>query len=356
MFQSARIKLTAWYLAIIMSVSLLFSVAIYAGITRELKGIERFQQLRLEQGRKGLDSAFRQFIRDQKMRRISPPNTPRILAPPNPEMIQQARMRLAGLLGLVNLVILFTSGIAGYFLAGKTLRPIKEMVDEQNRFVSDASHELRTPITSLRSEIEVNLRDRKLTLNEAKKLLKSNLEEVRTLQALSDGLIKLSRDPKSNGELSFKEVSLTEIVDGAVKKVAGLAKEKRITIQNEIKNFIFDGDQKALTELFVIFLDNAIKYSPESTTAILASRRTDGYVHIDIVDQGIGIDEKDIPRLFDRFYRVDPSRTKTDVTGYGLGLSIAKQIVDKHQGWIKVTSELNKGTTISVQLPVKQKR
>ncbi len=345
MFQSARIKLTAWYLLVIMLVSLLFSAVIYIEITQELNRFERFQKMR--QGGQRFQTPLREFRRQSDGELIIPP----LPASFDREMISQARIRVVSILGLINLGILVTAGFAGYFLAGRTLRPVKEMVDEQSRFISDASHELRTPITSLKSEIEVNLRDRKLNISQAKKILESNLEEVNNLQALSDELIKLTQYQKGNTYLDFKEESLRKIVDQACRKVSGLARQKGIIIKTRAGEVIVKGDKQGMIELLVILLDNSIKYSPKKSVVRLSAVKTDHNVVIKVKDEGMGIAKEDIPNLFDRFYRVDKARTKTGVTGYGLGLSIAKKIVDMHQGSIKIESFINKGTTVVVQLP-----
>jgi len=341
MFKSARIKLTAWYLLIIMVISIAFSMVIYRVSILELERLSRLQRFRFE---RRVEQEWPDFG--------THPLPPII----EQELIEETKRRLFFNLLFINAAILVISGGMGYFLSGKTLRPIKEMIDEQNRFITDASHELRTPLTSLKSEIEVNLRDKKLTLEEAKKLLASNLEEVNNLQILSDDLIKLTRYQKGDNGLVVAELSLTSIIEGSVKKVANLTKDKNIKIVNKIKDFTLEGNRQTLVELIIIFLDNAIKYSPENTEVTLTSQKTDRYVLISIADQGIGVEEKDVHHLFDRFYRADKSRTKFDVAGYGLGLSIAKQVVDRHNGSIKVKSKSGEGTTFTVQLPLKHTR
>lgn len=342
MFNSARIKLTAWYSLIIMFISISFSVGMYKVLASELDRVERIQRFRIEH-RLPEESRIETF--DIQTR----PPRPSL----DPDLIDETKNRLIIILGLINLAILAASAGSGYFLAGRTLRPIKEMVDEQNRFITDSSHELRTPLTSLKSEIEVNLRNKKLTLEEAKKLLKSNLEEVNSLQVLSDGLIKLTQYQKGTNSFSVTEISLSSVVNEAVKKVNNLAKNKKIAIENKIKDYKIEANIQALTELFVIFLDNSIKYSKEKTKIILTSQKSEGYVSVQIRDEGMGIEKEEIPHLFDRFYRVDKSRTKSDIQGYGLGLSIAKQIIEKHNGSIKVESKINKGTIFTVQIPYK---
>jgi len=320
MFQSARLKLTTWYLFTAALISVFFSLIIFVGINREFRRIGHFQKLRLEDRRS-----------------------------PDPEIIVQARTRLIMILVMVNLGILSVAGIAGYFLAGRTLKPIEEMIDEQNRFIADSSHELRTPLTSLKSEMEVNLRDKDLTMVNAKKLITSNLEEVNKLQLLSDNLIKLAQY-QGNSRSVFENIPLKSTVDNACKKVAAAAKFKRIKISNQVDDCLIEAERNSVEELFVILLDNAIKYSLTGGKVFLTSDKQEGQIMIEIKDNGIGISPIDIPHVFDRFYRGDKSRTKSDISGYGLGLSIAKQIIDRHHGTITVISHLNKGTTFKLSL------
>ncbi len=347
MFNRARLKLTLWYLLIIMLISLSFSFVIYRFLTSEINRVLRMERMRQE----GLYVPSKRFVIPLQFREPSRQKGI-IITPPNPEVLEEAKDRILMMLIIINLGILGLSGVAGCLLAGLTLKPIKNMVDEQNRFITDASHELRTPLTSLKSEIEVNLRDKKLTLIEAKKLLESNLEEVNNLQYLSDNLIKLAQTHQPNG-LRFVKVSLLKISEDAVKKVGKLANKKTIKISNNVADISLKADPQSLTELFVIFLDNAIKYSPEGTEINLSAIKKGRFALIEIKDQGLGIDSKDLPFLFDRFYRADEARAKKDADGFGLGLSIAKKIVDKHNGSIKVKSKPEAGTIFIVELPLK---
>jgi signal transduction histidine kinase len=266
------------------------------------------------------------------------------------QVVATARTRLTLTLILINVGIFGIAGLAGYFLAGRTLNPIKEMVDDQNRFITDASHELRTPLTSLKTSIEVGLRNKNISLDQAKKLIESNLEDVEYLRVLSDGLIRLAQYQKPNGSMIFEKVAVKDIVDSAIGKVKAIAFENKIKINSKIENLEMAGDKKSLTELLVILLDNAIKYSTQNLPVKIIANRTDNKIVIAVSDKGIGIDEKDSPHIFERFYRADMSRSKKDVSGYGLGLSIAKQIVEIHKGTIAVKSEKGKGTTFTVTL------
>lgn len=335
MFQSARISLTAWYLLIIMCISLLFSAVIFHRVNSEL--IEFDIQQRIRQDR--IDRMFGNFS-------ISP-RVPSY----DPTIIDEARQRFILILAVINGAILAIAGGAGYFLAGKTLRPIREMVGEQQRFISDASHELRTPITALTSEIEVHLRDKNLTLPEAKELLKSNLEEVHNLERLTNNLLELSTYGTVSNASLFVSLNLSEIIQEAVKRVQRLATKKKMKMTTLVADISVRGIEVKLIELFVILLDNAIKYGDMGTEIqVFAKKRTRG-VLIGITNTGVGIEKKDIPHIFERFYRSDNSRTKTNISGYGLGLSIAQKIVALHNGEIQVKSIPHKETTFTIFLP-----
>lgn len=335
MFESARIRLTAWYLLIIMSVSILFSIIIYNGINSELHHFEQREAVIQEREAQGLPLSWRERYRMRV----------------DPELIKASRARLITTLGVINLAILIGSGIAGYFLAGRTLRPIKGMVDQLNRFISDASHELRTPLTSLRSEIEVGLMNKNLTLPQAKQLIKSNLEEVIRLQTLSDNLLELTRYEKTNGTMQLAPISIPDVIEQAVKSVHGQAKKKQIVIENKVHAIHIVGNENSLRELFTILFDNAIKYSDPGSTVKVVGKKHHNLAVITVADNGSGIHPKEVPHIFERFYRADKSRSKK-IEGFGLGLSIAKKIVALHEGTIRVKSILNKGTTFTIRLPL----
>lgn len=327
MFTQARLKLTAWYLLIIMTISFSFSAVIYQMVNVELNRFANIQRFRFE-------------------RRL--PIAPTI----DLDLIEETKRRFSLILLSINGGILIISGGLSFFLAGRTLKPIKDMLDEQNRFISDSSHELRTPLTSLKSAMEVALRDRHLALKDAKKLIIDNLQEVNQLQTLSDELLQLAQYQKPNNNTKFEKLSLSEIVNTALNRIRPLADKKQISLKNQVKNISIVGSKYSLIDLFQILLDNAVKYSPSKKSVLIKSNKTDGSVNILVVDQGIGIAPKDLPHIFDRFYRADSARSKSNTTGYGLGLSIAKKITEMHHGQILVKSLLGKGSQFKVTLPV----
>lgn len=329
MFKSARIKLTILYVLIIMAISILFSLVIFRIQTQETERILQFQRTRLE--RQGL---FRQGL---------------ALPGPDPEVLEEARNRTARNLIFINLGILVLSTGAAYYLSGRTLKPIEEMVEEQSRFVADASHELRTPLTAMRTELEVALRDKKLDKN-SKDVLGSNFEEVQKLQALSDRLLQLSHYEKKEA-VAFEEISLKEVLEEAVEKTVYLAKKKQINIKTNLKEAGVKGEKSSLGELFTILLENAIKYNHKEGKVNLTCKRLDHKVAVEVEDSGVGIKQSELPYIFKRFYRADSSRSREKVDGYGLGLSIAKKIVDLHKGKIEAVSTSEKGSVFTVTLP-----
>ncbi|MCL6558200.1 MAG: HAMP domain-containing histidine kinase, partial [Firmicutes bacterium] len=272
----------------------------------------------------------------------------------DPQVFEETKRRIALQLVFINLGLLTLSGFAGYFLAGRTLKPIEEMLNEQKRFTADASHELRTPLTAMKTEIEVALRDPSFDIGQAKDLLQSNLEEIEKLQRLSDNLLTLSQYEKDRDSRNFEEVALVDVFSEAVKKIQPLAEAKGIQILSELQNISLEADKTGLVQLFTIFLDNAVKYSPENAKVNVGATARKNKAVITVQDSGIGIRAGELPYIFNRFYRADASRTKSQVQGYGLGLAIAKAIIDSHGGKVEVKSAPGKGTTFTVFLPLRQ--
>jgi two-component system sensor histidine kinase CiaH len=333
-FTHAYRKLTMVYVLIVMLISICFSVVIYQSASNELgKGLERqtgyFRRLPMS------DLMTLQLREIENQRQNS---------------LDESNIQLKLNLFYFNLLILLLSSISSYYFAKKTLSPIKEMVESQNHFTADASHELKTPLTAMRTEIEVLLRNNKITLEDAKSLLNSNLEEIAKLESLSNALLKLSKY-QDQVRLDFQEFSISDIIIDAYEKVSPLAKARHISFNNSLIDTHIHGDKQSLTELFVIILDNAIKYSPTNSQIKINITKDSKWVSVSVIDHGIGIKSSDIPYIFNRFYRSDTSRNKERVDGYGLGLSIAKRIADLHNGHISVESKPGKGSEFVVKIP-----
>lgn len=332
MFTKARIKLTIWYSFIIMLISIVFSMAIYALTAREVeRGFRRVHMF------------------------MQPPPRQQALINLNPELEQdlnQVKENLILNLVLINGFILLLSAGSGYFLAGQTLRPIQKALEDQKRFVADASHELKTPLTSLKTSIEVALRDKKLTKSRAREVLAENLEDIDSLDKLTAVLLDLTNYQDNGSSLVFEEKKLSPILQKAAARIKLLADKKGV----EVKTSLTKPDLKArinlqtFTQMLLIFLDNAVKYTPKGgkVTVTLESKKD---VLIMVKDNGIGIAKKHLPFIFDRFYRVDQSRSKQNVPGFGLGLSLAQKIIKLHSGSIEVKSRPGKGTSFIIKLP-----
>lgn len=330
---SARLKLTASYVLILLLIILLFSFVLYQGAVMELQRSLRTQALR--------------FV--PRYDRLIPMS---IVNEPDEEVFKAARNRLlVQLIGIDTAIFAFSTA-ASYILAGRTLKPIQDAMDKQKQFVSDASHELRTPLTAMRTEIEVTLREKKIEATDARRILESNLEEIDKMRALSDYLLKLTSLDSSDHLLKLEATNLTQVLQTALKHTQHLASEKGVTIDSSAiqATYTVTGNKVALIELFTILLDNAIKYSHEKGSIEIGIKTSKKHIQVDIRDHGVGIRASEIPYIFNRFYRADSSRNKKKVDGFGLGLAIAKTIVSQNFGRISVSSEVNAGTTFRVTL------
>lgn len=328
MFHSAALRLTGWYLAIIVAISILFSAALYRVSSNEL-GRNATRQIGYFNNLLGPD----EFDNYTTLRQ---------------HQLGEDRNRLKANLAVFNLMVLIGGGAVSYWLARRTLEPIEDALAAQSRFAADASHELRTPLTSIQSENEVALRNPKLTKADAISILKSNLEEVAKLKLLSDGLLKLAAGDVKVGD--YQKLSVKQIVQTATVRLAKPANQKRIKIVDETKQMFVRGELTSLSEVLNIFIDNALKYSPPGSKVTIRSQKRHKYIVISVIDEGKGIAAGDLPNIFKRFYRADTSRTSS-TGGHGLGLAIAKKIAEAHNGHIEVTSQPDKGSTFSLYLP-----
>lgn len=249
---------------------------------------------------------------------------------------------------ILNSAALIAGGALSYYLARRTLRPIEQAMEAQAQFVSDASHELRTPLAAIRTSNDVALRDSKLTLAKAKTVITENTEEVIKLKQLSDGLLDLATNERTSRHL--QAVALQDVVSDAINQVIPLAQAKHIAIDDNTAQLMVTSDSAVLSQILVILLDNAIKYSLDHSTIHISTSAKGNTTFLHVRDEGIGIRASDLPHIFRRFYRADTVRGQGSRHGYGLGLAIADTLARSHESRLSVTSELGTGTTFSIRL------
>jgi two-component system sensor histidine kinase CiaH len=341
-------QLAATYLAIILFMSVSFSVVLYNTSSQQLG-----RQL-------PPDSFFRQHTTNQTVTQtetgavttnVSQPSSTQSREEVNKFLqarIDEGRSDLIRHLAYLNLSVLILGIVVSYALARRSLEPLEASMEAQALFVSDASHELRTPLTAIQTSNEVFLRRQKITVTDAKALIEQNTEDVKRLKQLSDALLNLAKQDKTNLELKLVEVQT--LISEAITQIVPQATEKSITVEDKTANVAVLGNQAALAQVLVILLDNAVKYSATDTKVTLSTQVKGKHTCLVIKDRGIGIRASDIPHLFRRFYRADSARTDGATNGYGLGLAIAKQIVESNHGTIDVVSTPGKGSTFSVKL------
>ena len=226
-------------------------------------------------------------------------------------------------------------------------------INKQQKFVSDASHELRTPAAVIKGYIDFI--ETYGTADEA--LLKENLKvigsEAQNMQALLENLLFLSRTDQHRQKLNKKTLDLDDIVGDVMSKMKTVVKTHEVELTKNTPAKIF-GDETTIRQMLRIFLDNAVKYTPEGGSIKVSSTVAGGKVSLSISDSGIGIAPENVNKIFDRFFRIDSEDLVSEANGSGLGLSIAKWIADSHEIKISVASELGKGTTFTLTIPIKE--
>ena len=241
---------------------------------------------------------------------------------------------------------------------GQLITTFNEMISRLERsvlqikqFSSDASHDLKTPLTVIRGEIDIALRKNRPPA-EYIKTLKSVGEEAKKLERVIDNLLFLSRMDSRDYQRSFEKVHLDEIFLEVFEKTASIANEKELAyVIEKMERIPMQGDPILLSRLLMNLVDNAIKYTPRGGRVKISLKKSKGKAELTIQDTGMGIPSEALSLIFNRFYRVDQSRSQQN-EGAGLGLSIVKKIADIHQAEVDIHSQLNKGTTAIVSFPL----
>jgi len=333
MFKSARLKLTVFYLASIVIITLAASLG-----TRWLA----------ENAVHNSDVDSRNGLRDLFLRDVGLPPPSSSVSNFQDAEESKIQRQLNEYVVYVNIIAFVVGGIASYWFASRTLKPIEEAHAAQSRFASDASHELRTPLTVMRTENEVFLRQNEHSTDEAVDQIKSNLEEVERLEQLSSNLLTLAKYEQGD-KLALKRLSSSDIADSALNNFKKLHPADARKVEVSVAGAHVEGNQDSLAQVLVIFLDNAVKYTPAEKRIKLVGKKFDGFYRFMVEDNGPGIPEDDMPLIFDRLYRSDKNRNKA-IPGYGLGLSLAKEIAKANGAGLSVSNIKGGGARFTLSL------
>lgn len=257
---------------------------------------------------------------------------------------------------LGGVALLIASGL-GYYMAGRTLIPIKEAYEKQKQFAADASHELRTPLAVVMASADLLLADPSIQNPFLRQVLEDLKSEVKKMTDLVSDLLMVARSDNNALKVKIQRVDLTEILEQVVRMMKPIAEKKNILLLGEEYRTVFvNCDEQKIKQLAIILVDNAIKYTTSGGSVLVRFESADESKAIfSVADSGIGIAEEDLGKVFERFYRVDKARSR-EMGGNGLGLAIASEIVKLHDGKISVASRLGEGTKFTVELKTNLKK
>lgn len=255
------------------------------------------------------------------------------------------------LVTICSVIFIILSISASFILSKKMMKPIIHSWNKQAEFVEDASHELRTPLTIIQNKLELLLRSPQEKIADKFENIALSLSETRRLTKLTSDLLTLARADSGETELTLETVHVDTFLQNVCVPYQEIAESQEKHFWLNLKCPIdMKADKARLHQLLVILIDNALKYTSEHDSIGVTTYVEDQKVVIEVSDTGMGIKEEYLPYIFDRFYREDKARSR-ETGGVGLGLSIAKWIVEKHRGTIKVMKNQQTGTTFIIKLP-----
>jgi len=344
MFKKAVVKLTAIYSLLFFILFLTFSVGLYAYVKNT------FGQRYTTQVHQRFLQDFGPFAAQGIRARFSIEYNNVLLDKSTKVTLENLRRSLIA----VNVLLLFFIPPIAWVLAYKSLAPIRDVYQKQKQFVSDVSHELRTPLAIAQNEIEVTLQQERESSYYVRTLGSIN-EEIIRLSDLAKNLLFLAQHEHASRQIPMEDIEIVDVVSQALASLRKKMEEKNL--QQELRlpedNIIVRGNKSLLGQLFYNLIDNAIKFSPDGKKISVAITDKKQRVEIAVRDEGLGIAKEHLEKIFDRFYRVDASRTTTK--GYGLGLAIARMVVELHHGSLSVESESSKGSAFKVVLECARK-
>ena len=253
-------------------------------------------------------------------------------------------------LAILGALALICAAGVGYVLSGGAMKPVREAYEKQRQFAADASHELRTPLAVVLASADLLRSDPSITSPFLKQVIEDVRDEVKKMTKLVGDLLTVARTDGRANQLKPVRMDLVAAAQQTVRIMRPFAEKKDIVIDEQLpKSAEIYADEQKIRQIILILVDNAVKYTPEHGRISVAIREERGGVQLSVADTGIGIAPADQERIFDRFYRVDKARSRR-MGGNGLGLAIAREIVEAHGGTITVESTPGKGTTFRVHL------
>ena len=324
-------------------------------ITFNKKDLNHIRQLHI-QNSFGQDEIYRVLLTEMNFESVST-NIKYAAVLINTSQLEQISQNHEQLIVVVMASFWILSLLASLYLARVSVKPLLESMQKQQNFVENASHELRTPLAVLQNRLETLFRKPEATIMESSESIASSLEEVRNMRLLTTNLLNLARrDDGIKPDLGEVQPEFFNTIFTNYEMIA-TENHKVFRFENRIKRTIIT-DKLLLKQLMTILFDNAVKYTEEYGEINFVITATDRNLYLTVSDDGIGIPQADKKKIFDRFYRVDKARTRQK-GGFGLGLSLAKQIVDALRGSISVKDNKPHGTIfevkIAIQTPPKRK-
>lgn len=317
-------------------------------ITFNKKDLNHIRQLHIVNSY-GQDEVYRVVLTEMKIDSVSS-NIKYAAVLINTSQLEQTSQNHEQLIVVVMASFWILSILASLYLARVSVKPLLESMQKQQSFVENASHELRTPLAVLQNRLETLFRKPEATIMESSESIASSLEEVRNMRFLTTNLLNLARrDDGIKPELGEVESDFFNTIFTNYEMIAS-ENDRVFRFENRVHRTIIT-DKLLLKQLMTILFDNAVKYTEEEGDIYFEISTTERSLHLTVADNGIGISAADKKKIFDRFYRVDKARTRQK-GGFGLGLSLAKQIVDALKGTINVKDNKPNGTIFEVKLAI----
>jgi signal transduction histidine kinase len=319
-FLKARWKLSAYYAVAMFLVVLIFSLATYNLFIKSISDNFEYD---------GLDNDESIAIENQ--------------------LIDQAKDRLQNILILIDGLTIIITIAGGYYLAGRTLEPIKKTYAKQKKFVADSAHELRTPLAVMKTGAEAALSGRS-GKDDYEKLIREQLEEIDFMSVMVNDLLFLAQSDNSKKK-EYEKINLSQIIRKQMELMTDYAKQKDVFLKcNFTEEYFINGSAPDIKRFLANLIKNAIDYNKPDGSVEIKLIENKKQIILKIIDTGVGISKENLLHIFDRFYKIDQSRSR-NYSGSGLGLAIVKEVADEHHGKIKIESQIGQGTQISITFP-----